>query len=123
MIPTEIAYGRALSYNLSIGYLLVPHTYKNYDQLNVNIYMEFLGKAYEAATVHQYGNVPVPINTPLLQAGNYVDIAPGIQLIFKSNLRIDLSVKWPMINRSYARFYPVFEFGIQRYFYFNNKKS
>jgi hypothetical protein len=123
MIPTKIEYGRALSYNLSMGYLLFPRVYKNYDQLNFNVYLELLGKAYEAATVTQYGNTSIPINTPLLQKGNYMDIAPGVQCIFKSNLRIDLSVRYPMSNRSYARFYPVLELALQRYFYFSKKKS
>jgi hypothetical protein len=121
MIPTEIIYGRALNYNVSVGYLLFPRTYKSYEQLNVNVYLELLGKAYEAAKVYQYGNLPIPINTPLLMAGNYMDVAPGVQCIFKSNLRVDLSVKLPMINKSYAHFYPVFLFGIQRYFYFSKK--
>lgn len=122
MIPTEIAYGRALNYNLSMGYLLFPQKYKNYDQLNINVYLELLGKAYEAAKVEQYGNVSVPINTPLLQKGNYIDISPGLQCIIKSNLRIDLSVKYPLISKSYARFYPVVMLGVQRYFYFKKKK-
>lgn len=123
MISTEIKYGRALGYNLSMGYLLFPQTYKSYDQLNVNVYLELLGKAYEAAKVEQYGNISIPINTPLLTAGNYMDIAPGVQCIFKSNLRVDLSVKFPMINKSYAHFYPVFMLGVQRYFYFNKKSD
>jgi len=122
LIPTKINYGRALTYNLSMGYLLFPQVYKDYDQLNVNIYLELLGKAYEAAQVTQYGNISVPINTPLLEKGNYMDIAPGLQCIIKSNLRIDVSVKLPMINKSYARFYPVFLVGVQRYFYFRRKK-
>jgi hypothetical protein len=123
MIPTEISYGRALTYNLSMGYLLFPRTYKSYDQLNINIYLELLGKAYEAAKVQQYGTISIPINTPLLQAGNYMDIAPGVQCIIKSNLRVDLSVKLPMINKSYAQFYPVVMLGVQRYFYFEKKKK
>lgn len=122
MIPTKIAYGRALVYNLSMGYLLFPQVYKDYDQVNVNVYLELLGKANEAAQVQQYGNVSVPINTPLLDKGNYIDFAPGIQCIFKSNLRMDFSVKLPLINKSYARFYPVFQVGVQRYFYFKRKK-
>ena len=122
MIPTKISYGRALVYNLSMGYLLFPRVYKDYDQLNVNVYLELLGKAYESAQVKQYGNVSVPINTPLLDKGNYVEAAPGVQCIFKSNLRVDFSVKFPLINKSYARFYPVFLIGVQRYFYFKKKR-
>ncbi|HET6225091.1 MAG TPA: hypothetical protein VFF27_02355 [Bacteroidia bacterium] len=122
MIPTEIKYGRALAYNLSMGYLLFPRVYKDYDQLNVNVYLELLGRSYEAAKVTQYGNVSIPINTPLLDKGHYIDAAPGVQCIFKSNLRLDFSVKLPMINKSYAHFYPVFTVGVQRYFYFKKRK-
>jgi hypothetical protein len=96
--------------------------YKNYDQLNVNVYLELIGKAYEAAAVTQYGNLSIPINTPLLDKGNYIDIAPGVQCIIKSNLRIDFSVRLPMISKSYARFYPMFVVGVQRYFYFKKKR-
>lgn len=123
MISTTIHYGRAVSYNLSMGYLLLPHRYKNYDQMNLNIYLELLGKTYEAATVYQFGDLPVPINTPLLQSGNYVNIAPGIQCIIKSNLRIDLSVKYPLIHKSYSTFYPVVQLGVQRYFYGRKKRA
>jgi len=119
MVPTEVKYGRAVTYNLSFGYLLFPRQYKDYNQGNINVYMEFLGKSYEAAKVYQYGVKPVPISTPLLQAGNYIDAAPGIQYIFKSNLRIDLSAELPMIGKSYAHYYPVVFVGVQRYFYFH----
>jgi len=121
MVPTEMRYGRAVKYNLSLGYLLFPRKYTNYDQGNVNVYLEFQGKSYEAAKIYQYGIKPVPISTPLLEAGSYMDICPGIQYIVKSNLRIDLSAEFPMINKSYANFYPVFAIGVQRYFYFKKK--
>ena len=119
MISTEIKYGRAVKYNLSFGYLLLPSRYKNYKQTNLNIYLEFQGKSYEKARVYQYGGVvEVPIQTPLLQAGNYVEAHPGLQFIFHSNLRIDLSAGFPLINKSYTRFYPMYTLAIQRYFYF-----
>lgn len=122
MIPTEIQYGNAISYNLSLGYLLYPVHYENYKQININVYVEFMGKSYEEAKVTQYGTVSVPIQTPLLEAGYYVDAYPGIQAIINSNLRIDLSTGFKFINKSYAHFYPVFMFGIQRYFFFNKKR-
>jgi hypothetical protein len=123
MISTTIHYGQAFNYNLSMGYLLLPKTYKNYDQVNLNIYLELLGKIYEAASVYQYGDLPIPVNTPLLEKGNYVNIAPGIQCIIKSNLRIDLSMKYPLIHKSYSTFYPVVQLGVQRYFYGRKKNS
>ena len=121
-VPTEIKYGRALKYNLSIGYLLFPRKYENYDQANWNIYLEFMGKSFEEAKVIQYGIKDVPVTTPLLEAGSYVDICPGLQYIYKSNLRIDFSMQLAMINKSYSHFYPVYLLGIQRYFYFKKKK-
>ncbi len=118
---TKINYGRAVKYNLSFGYLLFPKEYQDYNQNNWNIYLEFMGKSFQAATVIQDG-IPVAVQTPLLKAGNYVEVYPGIQKIINSNLRIDFSVGFPLINGSYTRFYPVYMIGVQRYF-FQNKKS
>ncbi len=120
LIPTEVKYGRAVEYNLSFGYLLLPRRYKSYYQTNLNLYVEFMGKSYEEAKVTQYGYKEIPISTPLLQAGNYVDFCPGVQAIIKSNLRIDFAMKFPMINKSYAHFYPVYYLAIQRYFFKKN---
>lgn len=121
-IPTRVEYGRALVYNLSLGYLLFPRKYSGYRQTNVNLYAEFIGRAYEAATVTQYGYVNVPIQTPLLQSGNYVELHPGVQVIFNSNLRLDVSAGFPIHNKSYAHFYPVFYVAVQRYFFPGVKK-
>jgi hypothetical protein len=115
-LNTRIIYGKALVYNLSIGYLLFPKEYKDYKQTNINLYAEFIGKAYQAAQVFQ-NDVKLPINAIGLKAGSYVELHPGVQFIFKSNLRIDLSMGFNLINRSYARQYPITMIGIQRYFY------
>jgi hypothetical protein len=123
MVPTVLSYGRAIQYDLSIGYLLYPAHYANYDQPNVNVYLEFLGKDYEAATVVQYGDKNVPIQTPLLQAGNYVEIHPGVQLILHSKTRFDFSMGFPFIGTGYTSFYPEFMIGIQRYFYLKKKSQ
>ena len=120
-VPTEVKYGKAIKYNLSFGYLLFPRKYENYNQMNWNIYLEFMGKTYGEAKVIQYGDKLVPISTPLLEAGNYVDICPGIQTIIKSNLRVDFSVQFPLVNKAYTHFYPMYMFGIQRYFFFHKK--
>jgi hypothetical protein len=123
-IQTELFYGSAVDYHLSVGYLLFPRHYDNYNQTNINLYVEFMGKSYQQAVVQQYGGlITLPIQTPLLQAGNYVDIYPGIQAIIKSNLRIDASIGFPFINSSYAHFYPVYSIGIQRYFFFTKKPA
>lgn len=122
MIPTEIKYGNAIKYSASFGYLFLPFKYKNYKQTNLNLYVEFIGKTYWQAKVYQYGGVvQVPIQTPLLQAGSYVEAHPALQLILNSNLRIDLSAGFPLVGKSYTRFYPVYMIALQRYFYFKRK--
>lgn len=70
----------AAGYTLSAGYLLFPKKYENYDQVNVNIYGELLGKANPG-----FGQ-------------SYLDVAPAVQLIFNSLFRIDFSYRTPIYN-------------------------
>ena len=129
-VPTKVVYGRALNYSLSFGYLLLPRTYKSYRQTNVNLYVELIGKSYEAAKIF-FDNLSNPgtpyevtgSGTAALRAGHYIEAHPGIQAIFGSNLRVDFSVGFPLLNKSYAHFYPLYTIGIQRYFYFRQKNK
>ena len=127
--PATVKYGRAANYTLSFGYLLLPRAYKSYDQTNVNLYFELIGKSYGEAKIY-LDNVGQP-GTPYevtgtgskaLGAGHYIEAHPGAQLIIKSNLRIDGSVGFPVISKSFTHFYPLYTLGIQRYF-FGRKKS
>jgi len=59
-------------YTFSAGYLLLPKSYTDYKQTNLNIYAEFIGKS------------------SLDGKGSYLDIAPAVQLIFSSRTRVDL---------------------------------
>lgn len=67
---------QGIQYNLSMGYLLFPRNYTSYNQMNLNLYCEFLGFK----------------NTDLGSA--YLDIAPAIQLILKSSTRINLGARY-----------------------------
>ncbi|MFN8167033.1 MAG: hypothetical protein U0X76_12975 [Bacteroidia bacterium] len=116
-LHTELTYGKAIQYNLSFGYLVYPRHYKTYKETNINVYLEFMGKSYESAKVIQ-NNRNIEPKTDLLLKGNYIEMHPGIQAIIDSNLRIDFAVGFPVLNKSYTRFYPVFLLGIQRYFFF-----
>jgi len=69
--------GNAVNYSLSAGYLLLPRTYRSYEQTNLNLYVELLGKA----------------NTDALSSSQYLDIAPAIQFIFNSVTRLDFSYR------------------------------
>lgn len=75
-LPDELS-RNAVNYSLSAGYLLLPFKYKSYDQTNLNLYVELLGKA----------------NTDRIGRGHYLDIAPAIQFIFNSTTRLDLSYR------------------------------
>lgn len=114
----EIRYGKAFEYGISTGYLLLPRVYKDYKQVNMNVYAEFVGKVYGAASISKNGTSILIEDVPGLEAGNYLEVRPSIQFIFHSNLRLDLSVAEPIIGRSYTKTYPMFYFNLQRYFYF-----
>ena len=114
----DVKYGNALTAILSVGRLCLPAHYKSYNQTNINVYAEFVGKIYEGASVFDKGNNVNIINFPALNSGSYVEFRPSVQFIFHSNLRIDLSIGEPIINQSYAHIAPVYYFTIQRYFYF-----
>ncbi|GGH11492.1 hypothetical protein GCM10007352_17780 [Mucilaginibacter phyllosphaerae] len=70
----------ALAYTLSAGYLLLPKQYKSYNQVNLNLYAELLGK-----TNPGYGQ-------------SYLDVAPAVQFIFNSVCRLDFSYRTPLYN-------------------------
>lgn len=70
----------AVGYTLSAGYLLLPKSYENYNQVNLNVYAEFLGKDNPG-----YGQ-------------SYLDVAPAVQLIFNSVFRVDFSYRTPLWN-------------------------
>lgn len=70
----------AVAYTLSAGYLLLPKKYESYNQVNVNVYFELLGKANPG------------------YAQSYLDAAPAVQLIFNSVFRVDFSYRTPLWN-------------------------
>lgn len=113
---TIIKYGNAYNYSLSFGYLVYPFKYTNFNQTNINLYAEFLGKSYDALTIEKDKNKVLSQNTGYSK-GNYIEFRPAIQFIIKSNLRIDCSTAIPIVNRSYIRNYPLFLLNIQYYFF------
>ena len=131
-VPATVTYGNGWNYSISMGYLLFPGTYTSYRQTNWNVYMEFLGKQYDPVTM-QVGNVQYNLpqysistsGNKALQGNYYLEYYPGLQCIIRSSLRIEFSMGFPVINRSYVHFYPVYQLGFQRYFnlYKNKKKK
>lgn len=75
------SYRDALGYSLSAGRLMLPKEYDNYEQLNMNWMIEFLGQ------------------TNLESGDSYIDMAPSLQFIIKSRFRIDLGYRFPLVNQ------------------------
>jgi hypothetical protein len=78
------------SYSLSAGYLIYPSQYANFNDLNVNLYAELLGK-YITYDKSESGTI-----NP--EHGNVLDLAIGPQVIINSISRIDLSVRYRLIS-------------------------
>jgi len=92
--------GNAFTYSLSAGYLLYPKTYTNYKQTNINAYIEGIGKAYGDA-LYKNGEVLISkTRHAVYKAGSYIDIRPGVQFIFNSNLRLDVSTTALQFSRN-----------------------
>ena len=75
--PSPYAF-RAFQYSLSAGLLVLPVTYKDYDQTNVNLYVEALGSR----------NLDYP------REKYYIDLAPSIQAIFKSTGKLNVGYRF-----------------------------
>jgi hypothetical protein len=105
-IPTRIY--QAINYSLSSGYLLFPREYKDFNQLNVNLFMELL--AQQTLTQHKY----------------YVDLAPAIQFIINSNLKLNLSYRMQLRSNMQRISKNKWQFSLERTFlnvFSKNKKS
>jgi hypothetical protein len=113
----SINYGNAYNYSLSFGYLVYPFKYKNFNQTNINLYAEFLGKSYNGISITKNEKDIVTHHNNAFIAGNYVEFRPAIQFIIKSNLRLDFSTALPLVNRSYIRSYPMYLVNIQYYLF------
>lgn len=73
---------RSVSYSLSAGYLLLPFEYRDYDQTNLNLYVELLGGR----------NINFPSER------YYVDLAPSIQAIFKSTAKLNVGYRFQLAS-------------------------
>jgi hypothetical protein len=82
--PQEYAF-QSLNYSLSAGYLVLPRVYKNYDQTNLNIYAELLGGQNLDWEYEKY----------------YLDLAPSLQLIFKSTSKLNLGYRFQLKSDIY----------------------
>lgn len=64
-----------INYSLASGYLVLPKQYSSYKQVNVNIYVEVLGQQ------------------ALNQSKYFIDLAPAVQAIFFSNMKLNIGYR------------------------------
>ena len=75
----------AVNYSLSVGKLMLPKEYTSYKQVNMNLMLEVLGQ------------------TNLAKGYSYLDLAPAVQFIFNSRIRLDLGYRFAIVKKL-ARF-------------------
>ena len=73
----------AVDYTFSIGQLVLPKQYKNFNQTNVNLMVEMLGQ------------------THLENGESFLDIAPVLQFIIKSKARLDIAYRRQLYSTMY----------------------
>ena len=83
-VPQQYAF-ESLNYSLSAGYLVLPLHYKDYNQTNLNIYAELLGGRNLDWEYEKY----------------FLDLAPSIQLIFKSTSKLNLGYRFQLKSDIY----------------------
>jgi hypothetical protein len=67
---------QSMNYSLSAGYLLFPKEYKDYKQVNINLYFELLAEQTLDIKKH------------------CVDLAPAVQFIFNSNAKLNIGYRF-----------------------------
>ncbi len=82
-VKTEKLLNQAPSYNVvnysfSAGYLILPKAYKNYEQTNLNAYIEML------------------VAKNIDQNKYDIDIAPAVQCIFNSNSKLNIGYRFQL---------------------------
>lgn len=83
-VPQEYAF-EALNYSLSAGYLVLPRNYTDYKQMNLNVYAELLGGRNLDWKYEKY----------------YLDLAPSVQLIFKSTSKLNIGYRFQLKSDIY----------------------
>ena len=71
---------KAIEYTLSTGYLIFPKQYTSFSQPNLNIYLEAIGMQ------------------GLERGGKMLDLAPSLQLILNSNLKINAAYRFQVLG-------------------------
>lgn len=84
-VPSNRWAQQAVQYSLSAGVLVLPKEYTDYNQTNLNLYVELLGHRNLGFDREKY----------------YVDLAPSAQLIFKSTSKLSVGYRFQLASDIY----------------------
>jgi hypothetical protein len=90
-----------LNYSLSVGQLLLPVRYTSYEEVNLNVYVEALGMVYDNLYHGHQLRLDVPggvLHTEYSRRAHVLMLAPAIQCIVDSRMKIDLSARLPIVT-------------------------
>jgi hypothetical protein len=83
VFETPLKNQNAVGYTLSVGQLVLPKEYTSYEQTNMNLMLEALGQ------------------TNLSSGKSYLDLAPSVQFILLSKMRVDFGYRFPVVKDLY----------------------
>lgn len=109
--------GRSLNLNFSTGYRIFPNVYTSINNLNINLYLEANAKMFQGMSASRNG---INLNTfqfDYLRNGNLCNVYPGIQLIFNSITRLDLSAELPVLTSNRTGRYSMLMISLQHFFF------
>jgi hypothetical protein len=108
--PRNFGY-QAFNYSLSAGYLVLPRTYSGFNQTNLNLYIELLGSRGPGPEIFDAGAGSITRTT-----FQYVDLAPALQLIIKSNAKLNLGYRFQLSGNAYRMSNSAFLVSYERTF-------
>jgi hypothetical protein len=85
-IGYDVYRNKALAGSLSVGKLMLPKVYEDYRQVNLNAMLEVLGQVGQSS--------------PADDNNSYLDLAPSLQLILLSKIRVELGYRFPLIDNT-----------------------
>ncbi|HTF28507.1 MAG TPA: hypothetical protein VK625_06660 [Flavitalea sp.] len=86
---------QAFNYSVSAGLLVLPFEYTSYNQTNLNIYAELLGQQSLDKSLY------------------YVDLAPALQLIFRSAYKLNMGYRFQLNSNMHRMAKNSFQIGLE----------
>ncbi len=109
--------GRALQIQAGVGYLVFPRKYRNFEDVNINLYVEGRYKVYGRPVWIRDGYYLNINEFAYMRNGQQFSLYPSIQFIFNSTTRLDIVLEQPLYIAHALPKYTVFIVNVQKYFF------